>query len=215
MTFAEEKIALIYDKAAKYTAFYELDALFGKVRENSIYRRRTIATLNINQNYKVLDVACGIGLNFKIIESYLKNTGLLVGIDISKESLKVANSKVKKYNWKNVKLINDDIVNYDFNFNFDVILCTLALTIIPKYKETIDKIYSLLKPKGRFAILDMKLPSGFIFKPINPMIKQFYYNTGIKIDRDLKSYVQSKFDKIIYYEECFYGNYYIITALKL
>ncbi|MHA1580668.1 MAG: hypothetical protein ACTSUQ_13720 [Candidatus Freyarchaeota archaeon] len=78
---------------------FSMDALFGRATENSIYRKKAIASPKLTTNSTVLDGACGVGFNFKIIESYLKNSGKLAGIDISFESLKFAkrrNSCIKE-----------------------------------------------------------------------------------------------------------------------
>jgi len=59
-------------------AFYYLDNFFGRSTENSIYRKRVVAYLGITLGDVVLDVACGTGNNFKILERYLKNEGSLM-----------------------------------------------------------------------------------------------------------------------------------------
>jgi len=83
MYLDDGKVKSLYDKYAKIPLFLYLDALFGRSTENSIYRKKAIASLKLTLNSTVLDVACGIGFNFKILESYLQNSGKIVGIDIS------------------------------------------------------------------------------------------------------------------------------------
>lgn len=67
----EEEVGSLYNKFASFPLFLQLDALFGRATENSVYRKKAIALLNLTSNSTVLDVACGIGFNFKILESYL------------------------------------------------------------------------------------------------------------------------------------------------
>lgn len=95
MRLENDKVKSLYDKAARFPLLLYLDALFGRATENSIYRKKAIASLRITANSTVLDVACGIGFNFKLIESYLQNSGKLVGIDISSESLKIAKRRMQ------------------------------------------------------------------------------------------------------------------------
>ncbi|MHA1143779.1 MAG: class I SAM-dependent methyltransferase [Candidatus Helarchaeota archaeon] len=215
MNEAELKIKELYDRSVSFSqAFYKLDAIFGRATENSIYRKRTIATLGITPGATVLDVACGTGNNFRIIEKHLQNTGKLVGVDISTESLKVAGRNVLLHGWTNVELVNNSIVKYEPGYQFDAILCTLALTIVPDYKKAIDKIHDLLKPQGRFAMLGMKLSELFPFRPFNSFIEQFYKKSSINLDRNIIGLIKSKFGKIEHYETCFFDQYYILKVKK-
>lgn len=96
MKFDNDAIRSLYNKIATSSLFVYLDALFGRATENSICRKKAIASLNLTDNSIVLDVACGTGLNFKIIESYLGNDGRLVGVDLSPGMLKLAERQIIK-----------------------------------------------------------------------------------------------------------------------
>ena len=210
----EEEVKLLYDNFASSLLFMQLDAFFGRSTENSIYRKRAIATLNLNTNSTVLDVACGIGYNFKIIQSYLQNKGKFVALDISPKSLEVANGKIRKNKWTNMELVNKSISDYKPDFSFDAILCTYAMEIIPDYKKAIDTIFNLIKPKGRFAMIGMKLSSKFPFTILNLFFKALYISGGINPYRDPITYIKSKFNKIECYKKCFFGYAYILSAIK-
>jgi len=155
----EEKIRSLYDKFARFPIFLKLDAFLGRATENSIYRKRAISLLNLTPGSTVLDVACGIGLNFRILESYLQGKGKIVGIDISSESLKLARKRIEKQKWSNIELVNMSITDYEPEILFDAALCTFAMEIIPNYVGAIERIYDLLKPEGGFAMIGMKLSS--------------------------------------------------------
>ncbi len=203
---------MLYDKYARYPSLLYLDALFGRVTENSVYRKRAISFLGLTTESTVLDVACGIGFNFKIIEGYLKNNGKLVGIDISSESLKAAKRRIAKHKWTNVELVNMSITDYEPRIFFDAVLCTFALEMISDYKAAIDKMFSLLKPQGRFAMIGMKHSSRY--KLLNLLFEWFYREGGIDVHRDIVPCIKSKFNRIDYYEECYFGSYYILSTSK-
>lgn len=212
MKFENEELRLLYDKAASFFPLLYLDAFFGRATENSIYRKKAISYLNLTPNSTILDVACGIGFNFKILESYLRNSGKLVGIDISSKSLELAKSIVIKHGWTNIELVNMSITDYEPEIFFDAILCTYALEIIPDYKLTIDKIFNLLKPQGRFAIIGMKSFPAPSF--LSSFLEKLYKVAGIDVHRDIILYIKSRFNKIYFYEECFFGSYYILSTSK-
>ena len=211
MKFSESDIQKIYDNASKYLAFMELDALFGRSTENSVYRKRAISLLNLTSNSSVLEIACGIGYNFKIVQSYLKGKGHYVAIDISSNSLAIANGKVKYNNWTNMELINTSITRYNPRIKFDAILCTYALMIVPDYKKTIDKMHDLLAPNGRIAIIGMKLSKRYPYKIFNFLLEKISISARIDYRREVIPYIASKF-KIDHYESIFMDFYYILSG---
>lgn len=190
-----------------------MDALFGKVTPNSPYRRKAIARLNVTVNSSVLDVACGIGSNFKLIESYLGNSGTIVGVDISSESLTIARKLVAKNKWTNVRLLNRSITEYQPKRRFDAILCTFALEIISEYQAAIDNMFELLKPDGRFAVLGLKKSSTMPYAGLNALVKWVLDKACVDLDRGLVRYIQSR-SKVNSYEECFLGFYYVLSASR-
>ena len=45
MKLDDDEVKLLYDKYARFPLFLYLDALFGRATENSIYRKKAIASL--------------------------------------------------------------------------------------------------------------------------------------------------------------------------
>jgi len=210
----DEKVKQKYDKLAKNMAFYYLTMVIGRTTENSIFRKKAINVLGLNNNSVILDAACGTGYNFKLIERYLGKKGKLVGIDISSESLRLAKALALKNNWNNIELLNMNITDYEPKILYDAVLCTYAKEIIPHFKSVIDMTYNLLKPNGIFSMIGMKLSSQFPYKYMNFFLKQIYQIWGVDVNRDIIGYVKSKF-KITFYEERFFGFYYILGGIKL
>jgi ubiquinone/menaquinone biosynthesis C-methylase UbiE len=204
----DSQVKSLYDRHAKH-----IHVLFGGVTENLPYRRKAIARLNVAPNSSVLDVACGIGSNFKIIEGYLRNSGTLVGIDISSESLKIAKKLVAKRNWTNVQLVNTSITEYRPKKRFDAILCTFALEIIADYRAAIDNMFQLLTPNGRFAMLGMKSSSLVPYTGLNSLVQRVWRKAGIDTDRDLVGRIELG-GNVRSYEECLLGFYYVLSASR-
>lgn len=213
MQFDNDAIRAMYDKAAKIPIFWYFDALFSRTTENSIYRKKAIASLRLGASSVVLDAACGTGLNFKILESYLGRNGRLIGVDLSPGVLDAAERKIRKRNWKNIELVNASISDYMPGILFDAVLCTFALTIVPDYKAAIDKMFDLLKPQGRFAMIGMRDSSHMPYKLANPIWEWTCGLTGIELQRDVLAYIESKCNDFDY-EECFGGFYYILCVSK-
>ena len=215
MSFDNKQVKELFDEYSDNLAFWYLDALFSRATINSRYRKDAIKFLSLKPNSALIDVACGTGFNFKFIESYLKNEGTIVGLDISPKSLEFAKGRVIKNNWTNINLISANIGDYDPAIQFDAALCTFAISIIPDYAEMIDKIYDLLKSKGRFAIIGMKLNSKYPFKLLSPYMDNYYLKWGINVHRPLIKYIKTKSFKIEYYKDCHFGFEYILGLRKL
>jgi ubiquinone/menaquinone biosynthesis C-methylase UbiE len=201
-----EQIRVLYDRYAK-----PIDAVFSRATENSPYRDKAVARLGLTTDSSVLDAACGTGPNFKIIESRLRNHGSLVGIDISSKSLEIAAKLVAEQNWTNVQLLNTRISEYKPTKRFDAILCTFALEIAADYQSAIENMFSLLKPEGRFAMLGIKKSSRAPFRGLNSLVKWVLEKACIDLERNLARYIESR-ARMLSYEECFLGFYFILSA---
>ena len=203
------EIASIYDHYARY-----IDALFGRWTENFSHRKRAVAAMNLTPNSTVLDIGCGIGSNFKTIQRYLSGEGMIVGIDVSSESLKLARKHILRHNWRNVCLVNESISDYHSNIRYDAAICTFALEIMNNYERAIDNVYDLLKPNGSFVIIGMKLTSRLPFAWSNLLVDEVWKRAKVDSSRDVRAYIKSKAWKIEFQEECLFGFYYIILARR-
>ncbi len=68
------------------------------------------------------------------------------GIDISPKTIERAEHNLSQY--QNVELICADFITCDFNTAFDVVYSSLTFMHIKEKQECINRIYSLLNPKG-------------------------------------------------------------------
>ncbi len=76
--------------------------------------------------------------------------------------LDIAEKRIKKNNWKNIKLINIDardlsqeyLVNNGIKFDFDIIIGELAFSVIPDWKNVLNTANLLLKKDGKIGLLD-------------------------------------------------------------
>ena len=74
--------------------------------------KRAINKLALKPNYKVLDIACGTGLNFKHIEKAIGKKGKIIAVDYVDEMLKAAEKTRKRL--KNIQIIQADASNCKF-----------------------------------------------------------------------------------------------------
>ena len=108
----------------------------------------------------VVDVACGTGLNFQLIEDVIAPGGRIVGVDLTDAMLARAQDRIETNGWSNVSLVQADAAEFDFPAEVDAILSTYALTQVPECAEVIAHGTAALSAGGRWAVLDLKVPSA-------------------------------------------------------
>src|SRR3972149_8624409 len=72
-------------------------------------RRRAVDLLGLKPGDAVLDVGCGTGLAFSLLEQAIGPQGRIIGIDQSPEMLARARERVETNGWKNITLIQSRI----------------------------------------------------------------------------------------------------------
>ena len=106
----------------------------------------------------VIDLACGTGLNFPLLEDAVGQDGTIIGVDLTDAMIDQARERVEAANWNNIELVQADLAQYNFPSGISGVLSTLAITLVPEYDEVIRKAAEALEPGGRMAILDLKKP---------------------------------------------------------
>lgn len=213
MGWNDTKVRDLYDRSVQVPLLWDLDAWCGRATENSIYRNKAIAALKLAPDSAVLDAACGTGLNFKLLQRRLGEEGKLVGVDLSSGVLRVAAERVRKHDWTNVELVQASIVDYWPELRFDAVLCTLAMTIIPKYEVALERMLDLLKPEGRFAMIGIRPSDWMPCRLFNPVMGWICRLGRIDWDRDVAGLIRAKCREVAY-EECFGGWYYILSTSR-
>ena len=129
-------------------------------------RNYAIEELELKNGQTVLNLPCGTGVNFKYFNEYLNNSGLIIGIDLSSGMLDKARQKIEKSGWTNIdtELKNATKIDQEWldgysneKITVDAVFCDLGLSGLPEWRNIIDNMISILKPKGRIVILDWYL----------------------------------------------------------
>lgn len=173
-----EKIYNIHSK------FYDLTRPFFLFN-----RKKAIQLLNVTKQDKIIDLACGTGLNIPLL---LKNTSSenILGIDYSEAMLRKARKK-----YPNIKFIRGDVSIYNFSEKADKIISTYALSMIDDYEKTILNVKNSLKKNGAFVILDFYKWGGII-KIFYPIFKSWLKKYGVNPEKNLESYLKKNFEKV-------------------
>src|SRR3989344_5901967 len=142
-----------------------------------VSRNKALSMLNFDENDKVLDLACGTGLNIPHIAKVVRLENI-VGIDYSESMLARARSKFPE-----IRFVQGDVSNYILGKKFDKIVCTYSLSMIEQWKETIQNASRHLAHNGTFLLLDFH-PWNRTIKLFYPMCRAWLEMHGVDSDRD-------------------------------
>jgi demethylmenaquinone methyltransferase/2-methoxy-6-polyprenyl-1,4-benzoquinol methylase len=123
-------------------------------------RLRAVQALGLRAGDSVIDMACGTGLNFPLIEELIGPAGRIVGVDLTDAMLAQAQVRIRTNGWSNIGLVQADAVDFDFPAGVDAILSTYALSQVPECAEVIAHGAAALSGGGRWVVLDLKVPDN-------------------------------------------------------
>ncbi len=121
-------------------------------------RLRAVRALGLRPGDTVIDMACGTGLNFSLLEQAIGPGGRIIGVDLTDAMLARAQHRIETNGWKNVSLVQADAAGFDFPAGVNAILSTYALTQVPECADVIAHGAKALAGGGRWAVLDLKVP---------------------------------------------------------
>lgn len=152
----QEQVVDIYRKQAKG---YDASGISGL----EPLRRQAVNMLNLKRGDLVVDIGCGTGLNFALLQETIGPEGKIIGVDLTDAMLDQARQRVTDHGWKNVELVQSDAVQYKFPTQVDGIISVFALTFIPDCARVIQNGCKALAPGRMWVVLDMAWPAGWPF----------------------------------------------------
>jgi demethylmenaquinone methyltransferase/2-methoxy-6-polyprenyl-1,4-benzoquinol methylase len=162
-----------------------------------------------------LELGCGTGSNFALLEDVIGPKGKIIGVDITDKMLDQARKRIEINGWKNVELVLADIADYKIPKDIDGIIALGALTYSPEYDTVIKNGYDALKSGKRFVVFDTKMSErpARIFAPI---LLLFTKPFGVGKDyikrhpwKSIKKYFEGNT-----YEEGYGGFIYLTVGIK-
>jgi len=121
-------------------------------------RLRAVRALGLRPGDTVVDVACGTGLNFPLLQEAIGAEGRIVGVDLTDAMLARARERAEAEGWRNVSLVQSDAAAFEFPSGIDAILSTYALSQVPDCAAVIAHGAAALSAGGRCVVLDLKVP---------------------------------------------------------
>jgi ubiquinone/menaquinone biosynthesis C-methylase UbiE len=139
-------------------------------------RLRAVQALGLRPDDTVVDMACGTGLNFPLLEKAVGPGGRIVGVDLTDAMLARAQDRIARNGWRNISLVQADAADFDFPAGVNAILSTYAMTQVPECAEVIACGAAALSGNGRWVVLDVKAPDntpGWLAQIGTAMVRPF------------------------------------------
>lgn len=132
-----------------------ITGIAGRVAGFDRLRARGVERLDLQPGDVVIDVGCGTGLSFALIEQRIGPSGRVVGIELSPEMLAVARERVERHGWPNVTLVERAVEEANAGVDADAALFCLVHDIT-RSPRALENIIGRLKPGGHVAVLGGK-----------------------------------------------------------
>jgi SAM-dependent methyltransferase len=132
-------------------------------------RRRVIDRLTLRPGDTVIDVACGTGLSFELLEFAVGHEGRVIGIDLSPEMLAVARDRTKDRGWDNVTLIEAPVEEAQIPAGADAGVFVFTHDVM-RTPAAVSNVISAVKPGGTLGATGLKLGPHWAF-PLNAAVR--------------------------------------------
>lgn len=153
------------------------------------WRKKVVKSVQNQNPSTILDIATGTG---DLAIAMAKATqAKITGFDLSAGMLEVGKRKVSEQKLDNrIEMIQGDAENMPFDDNsFDVITVAFGVRNFENLKKGLDEIYRVLKPGGKFIILEFSQPESFPMKQLyNFYSKNILPRIGKRISKDQSAY---------------------------
>ena len=143
---AQRRAAFTYNAAAD---FYDASALgFWKY-----FGGRTVELLSLAPGSRVLDVCCGAGASALPAARLVGPRGNVVGVDLAKELLALAQTKATQQHLANIQFEPGDMLSLRFpNESFDAVVCVFGIFFVPDMTMAVRELWRLVAPGGQLAV---------------------------------------------------------------
>jgi len=125
------------------------------------WRKDTINLINLGPNEVIIDLCSGTGRNVELLSQRIPSSSHIIGVDTSLSMQKFCRKKFRtSQNIHFLKKSANDLSKEDISQlvpieDIGCVICTLGLSVIPKWREAFFNAFSLLKTGGMFILFDI------------------------------------------------------------
>mgnify|MGYP001370266799 CR=1 FL=1 len=160
----EERVHRVFESI--YKNYDKMNSIIS-FQQHKRWRKDTMKRMNVQKGQHALDLCCGTGDWTIALAEAVGEQGHVIGLDFSKNMLKIGEEKVANKNLKNVELVYGNAMELPFEDNtFDYVTIGFGLRNVPDYMRVLQEMRRVLKPGGKAVCLETSQPTLFGFKQL-------------------------------------------------
>ncbi|GLB57995.1 demethylmenaquinone methyltransferase [Cytobacillus sp. NCCP-133] len=158
----EERVHSVFEKI--YGNYDKMNSVIS-FQQHLRWRMDTMKKMSVQKGAKALDVCCGTAdWSIALAEAVGKN-GKVIGLDFSKNMLKIGEEKVKDRKLDQVELVHGNAMELPFADNtFDYVTIGFGLRNVPDYLQVLKEMHRVVKPGGIAVCLETSQPTMFGYR---------------------------------------------------
>jgi len=130
--------------------------------------RELFARAGLAPGMRVLDVGCGVGDVSLLARAFVGQSGSVLGVDRSAESLGLAARRAQQAGFGNVEFAETALESLSGQGPFDALVGRLILLYLPQPAAALQRLVELVRPGGLVVFQEMDMLSGRAF-PVSPL----------------------------------------------
>ena len=163
-TTKEERVHRVFENI--YDKYDRMNSIIS-FRQHIRWRKDTMNRMKVEKGKTALDLCCGTCDWTIALSKAVGPEGRVIGLDFSKNMLKIGKEKLEKERLHNVELVHGNAMELPFPDNsFDYVTIGFGLRNVSDYLQVLKEMYRVVKPGGMVACLDTSQPVIIGFKQI-------------------------------------------------
>ena len=155
---------VLKERYARHAADYDKGKRFSdRIRPDAVRR------LDLKPGETVLDLGCGTGLSFELLQEGVGPEGRIIGVELSPDMLEIAQEKIDRNGWQNVTLIQGDALEVEIPGPLDAVLAFFVPDILIS-QSAATRMMDSIAPGGRLVAAGVKHAQG----PLGPLFNLYF-----------------------------------------
>lgn len=160
----EERVHHVFEKI--YHSYDSMNSIIS-FKRHIAWRRDVMKRMKVEKNSTTLDVCTGTGDWAIAMANEVGENGKVIGLDFSKNMLKVAEEKREQTNLEQLEFIHGNAMSLPFSDNsFDYVTIGFGLRNVPDYEKVLQEMYRVVKPGGKVVCLETSQPTLIGFRQL-------------------------------------------------